>query len=480
MSNPLLSDYYAFLRNDLVAFIDRSFAELNVQAYRHNCHVDVMAAKLEDVRHGRCRRLAICLPPRQLKSHCVSIAFAAWLLGHTAGIHIVCASYGQDLADTFARDCIRLMQSPFYRAVFDTKLSSSRPAVSEFTTTKGGRRLATSVGGVLTGKGGDVLIIDDPMKAEDAMSETKRAAVIEWFDGTLMSRINDKETGAVIVVMQRLHQNDLVGHLLEKGGWELLSFPAIAEEPQSFDIETPYGPRSFRREVGDLLHPERESLEVLDRVKLDIGSYAFSAQYQQSPVPRSGLMVKREWFKHYGEEERPASFDQIVASWDTANKVGELNDYSVGVVIGIKGPRYYVLHVLRRRMEFPDLKRAVREVATLHGPTVVLIEDRASGTQLIQDLKSEGLTSVHAVSPEGDKTMRFYGHTATFENGCIYLPAQAPWVDAFVNELTSFPGGKHDDQVDAMSQALTWIKQPSAAQGFLDYYRQEIGDYAAS
>jgi hypothetical protein len=206
---------------------------------------------------------------------------------------------------------------------------SNRQAVHDFTTTDQGTRMATSVGGVLTGRGADLILIDDPMKPDEALSETRRKAVNDWYDNTLLSRLNDKNNGSIIIIMQRLHQDDLVGHVLEQEDWDVLSFPAIADKDETHLIENPFGTRLFKRNAGDALHPERESLTIYQTIRQTIGEYNFTSQYQQNPSPPGGAMVKTGWLKFYEPGEQPAEFSRIVQSWDTANKATELSDFSV-------------------------------------------------------------------------------------------------------------------------------------------------------
>lgn len=223
--------YRMFLQEDLMTFIHAAFHELNPDTeFLPSPHLEVIASKLQACWEGKTRRLIINLPPRSLKSHSVSIAFVAWLLGRNPALRIICASYGQDLADKLSRDSRSLITSPFYRSVFPrTVLARDKQSVSEFETTQKGFRLSTSVGGVLTGRGADVIILDDPLKPDDALSESRRTSVNEWYDNTLVTRLDNKNTGCIIVVMQRLHQDDLVGHLKQLGGWDILSFPGVAE-----------------------------------------------------------------------------------------------------------------------------------------------------------------------------------------------------------------------------------------------------------
>jgi predicted phage terminase large subunit-like protein len=453
-------DYAAILRRDLMSFIERAFYELNPQTELLSApHIELIAAKLEACRRGQINRLIINLPPRQLKSHCASVAFPAWYLAHHPAGHIICASYGQDLADKFARDYRRVMTSAWYQRLFPVRLAD-RQAVHDFSTTERGTRMATSVGGVLTGRGADLIIIDDPLKPDEALSESRRNAVNEWFDHTLLTRLNDKERGCIVIIMQRLHQDDLVGHVIEQDNWEILSFSAIAEADEKYEIDSPLGRRLFQRQAGDILHPERELAATLAHIRQTIGEYNFSAQYQQNPTPLGGAMVKTAWLQYYEPGQRPDRFSQIIQSWDTANKATELSDYSVCTTWGVHDKRYYLLDVFRQRLNYPDLKRKVQELARRDRPRKILIEDKASGTQLIQELKAQGLYAITAYQPPSgtDKIMRLHAQTAVFENGRVLMPARAPWLADYVNELTSFPGSRHDDQVDSTAQALDYLR----------------------
>jgi predicted phage terminase large subunit-like protein len=365
------------------------------------------------------------------------------------------------------------MMSPWYRQMFPTRLAPHRQAVQEFITTRQGYRLATSTGGVLTGRGADIILIDDPLKPEEALSEAQRQGGNEWYDHTLYSRLNDKRHGAIVIIMQRLHEDDLVGHVLGQEPWEVLSFPAIAEAEEAHQIETIWGPRCFARRPGEALHPDREPLETLEHIRRTIGEYNFAGQYQQSPAPLGGGLVKAEWFKRYGANERPESFDRILQSWDTANKATELSDFSVCTTWGIKGKDFYLLNVLRKRLEYPALKRAVREQQSLFNANVVLIEDKASGTQLIQELIADGCHRVTRYKPECDKIMRLHAQTAIIENGFVHLPDAASWLAEYLHEMTVFPKGKHDDQVDSTAQFLDWFKKPFPGQGIFEFYRMQ-------
>jgi hypothetical protein len=286
------------MRKDFASFIERSFYEINPgKTLLMADYIHLIASRLEACRQGKIRRLIVCVPPRYLKSHCVSVAFVAWLLGHRPATQIICASYAQPLASKHALECRTLMLSPFYKKLFRTRLSPDKLAVDDFMTTDKGFRMATSVGGVLTGRGADFIVVDDPLRPEEALSETQRPNVNRWFDNTLRSRLNDKTNGCIIIVMQRLHQDDLVGHVLEQEEWDVLSLPAIAEKDEEYLIESPLGSYRYSRRVGEALHPERESLAALAVMRQTMGTYDFTAQYQQNPEPQGGAMVKKEWLR---------------------------------------------------------------------------------------------------------------------------------------------------------------------------------------
>ena len=471
-----IEDYRVLLRHDFAAFIHRCFLMLNPQTpYLHNWHIDLIAAKLEQCRRGMIRRLIINIPPRHLKSICASIAFVAWLLGHDPSKRIIAASYGQDLANNLALLCRNVMTSAWYAQLFPgTRLVRPNMAVDEFWTTAQGFRMATSVGGMLTGRGADYLILDDPSKPDEALSDALRKTVNDWYDHSLFSRLDNKETGCIVLIMQRLHLDDLVGHVLQKEGWEVVSFPAIAEVDEVHTIDSIFGTTVVTRRAGEALHPARESLETLKTIEATIGPYNFPSQYQQSPVPFGGAMVKTQWLRYYQPHERPPQFDQIIESWDTAAKAAQLNDYSVCTTWGLKDQKIYLLDVLRRRLNYPDLKRAVIDRYQLHRPNVILVEDKSSGTQLIQELIQAGMYQVKGIKPSTDKKMRMNAQTAAIENGFVHLPERAPWLADYLHELTSFPFAKYDDQVDSTSQALEWITRNGMEPGLLRYMREEV------
>lgn len=469
-SNPLdqLND---IMRDDFATFAMRAIAEVEPTLdLQWNWHHDLLVDRLIALAHGDSKRLLVCVPPRSLKSLICSVAYPAWLLGRDAALAVACVSYAQPLGEGFARQCRTVMEAGFYKSTFSTRLARERRAVEDYWTTGGGRRITTSVGGTFTGRGGDFIILDDPMKPEEALSDAGRRAVLDWLRNTLMSRLNSKKDGRILVVMQRLHEQDLAATLIEQGGWELLSLPAIAADDEVHHYTTMFGAESARRATGEALHPAREPLAVLEQLRAGMGALTFSAQYLQAPVAAGGNLIKRAWFRTYAPAD-VVKLDRTVQSWDTALTASHGSDYSVGLTWGTRGKDIFLLDVVRERLEFPDLRRAVVRASDRWKPAAILIEDRGSGTSLVQDLVAGGVRTVKPIPALRDKLSRAAGASLPIEQGQVYLPEHAAWLDTFLAEVCAFPVGRHDDQVDAMSQALSWIVEHSAEPGLLAYYR---------
>ena len=444
----------AILRNDFESFVRRCMLTLNPGApFLTNWHIDAIAYRLEQIRNGEVTRLIINLPPRYLKSILVSVAFPAFLLGHDPRRRIFAISYGGELAEKHAANSRWIMQSPWYLDAFPD-MRIARSTADEVITTARGFRKSTSIGGALTGLGGDTFIIDDPLKPKDAQSDTQRNALNDWVGQTLMSRLDDKKKGAIIVVMQRVHLDDLSGFLTENSDdWTVLSLPAIAETEE----QIPIGKRRYyRRKVGEALHPQRESIETLEAIRRDVGTEIFSAQYQQCPVPPGGAMIKRHWPKYYDSPPERTHRARIIQSWDTAAKDGPLNAFSVCTTWMLVEGKYYLLDLIRERFEYPELLRQAVLVANRYKPHAILIEDASTGIPLAQELRRAGLFPIKMIPVEHAKEVRMWAETAKFEAGLVFFPAGAAFLPVLEAELFSFPQSKTNDQVDSISQALAW------------------------
>lgn len=442
-------------REHFSLFLRRVVATIAPNArYMHNWHIDAIAEYLGACASGKIGRLIINMPPRMLKSTMVSVAWPAWLLGHNPAQRIMAACYAQSLSLKHSTDCRVVMQAPWYQQLFDTThIAPDQNEKDKFTTTLRGYRRAVSVGGAAIGDGGNILIIDDPLNALQASRYQPRHAVNEWFDHTWATRLDDKQAGAMVVVMQRLHPEDLSGYLLEKGGWEHLSLPAIAPATSCIHI----GSFAYTRKEGEALHAQREPLAVLERLKLDLGSANFNAQYQQIPITQSGGLVHAHWFPRDVVTSVEAGA-RYVQSWDTGIKTGDTNDPSACATFRMCHDRHELVDMLVTRLEYPELRRAIIQHATRFEPEAILIEDKASGQSLLQDLRRETDLPLIAAMPDADKITRFLRITPMLEAGKLALPKYAPWLADFELELYQFPGGAHDDQIDVLSQYLNWVR----------------------
>lgn len=447
----------ALSRKDFGVFAMRASPIVNGEPLMPNWHINAITYKFDQVSRGEVKRLLICVPPRCLKSYLASVCFPAWMLGRNPKAKILCASYANSLAEKFSMDTRLLMQSPWYRSVFPkTLLNPQKLAREEFATTENGFRLATSVGGTLTGRGGNIIIVDDPLKAGDTYSEAARNSCIDWFKTTVQSRLNNPKEGAIVVVAQRLHAQDLPGHLIEAGEWDQLILPM--ENPHGYELDVLRGGRRCRVPQGRLLQPERHGSDELARIRREMGERDYEAQYNQAPLPPGGALFKRSWLKRYNEHLPLQAYDGIFQSWDTAYEVGDNNDYSVCTTWGVHGKEYHLLDVFRERLEFPELQRAVLRLRQQWEPRIVVVEKIGSGHSLYQNLREASADPwIKTMRPEASKEHRASQQTPKFERGEIFLPKSANWLLAFEEELLSFPNGKYDDQVDSAVQFLAGV-----------------------
>jgi predicted phage terminase large subunit-like protein len=443
----------AVLRSRFPSFLRKVFSTLSPsQPFESSWAVEAMAYQVGRVLSGDERRLIVNLPPRSLKSIAFSVALPAFALGLNPRLRIICVSYSTELAKKLANDFRAVVESDWYRRIFPgTRVGRFKNTETEIEFTERGYRLAVSVHGTLTGRGGDLIIIDDPIKPTDALSEPTRTSVNQWYLNTLLSRLDNKATGRIVIVMQRVHVEDLTGFVLDgPEDWTVLKLPAIGLVRERI----PIGHGGFhQRAPGEVLWPQREPRQVLDLYRLQLGSDIFSAQFQQEPMPPEGAMIKRHWVQHYDTPPARTGRSRIIQSWDTASKGGPENDWSVCTTWLFQDGRYYLLHVQRARYDYPELKKRAHALAQQYRPTKLLIEDAGTGSALIQELRRLGVAAI-AIKPTADKIARMSAESAKFEAGLVYFPARAPWLADLETELFSFPGSRHDDQVDSISQAL--------------------------
>lgn len=437
-------------------------------------HIDAICEHLEAVTSGEIRNLVINMPPRHMKSLAVSVFWPAWVWITKPHMRWIFASYAQALATRDSLKCRHIIQSPWYRERWGHiyQLSDEQNAKMRFENDQRGYRLATSVGGVTTGEGGDILTIDDPHNVLQAESEAIRQSVLDWWDMAMSTRGNDPATVARVIVMQRVHEQDLTGHMFEQGGYEHLCLPAEYEGKiwvkgsplNATEGKTSIGWEDPRTEPGELLWPARFGDTELTELKARLGSYGASAQLQQRPSPAGGGLIKRDWWQFYAA--LPDTFDAVAASWDCAFKDLDDSDYVVGQVWGKLGARRYLLDQVRGRMGFPATVTAVQALSAKWPQAhLKLIEDKANGTAVIQTLQTK-IPGIVAINPEGGKVARAHAISPQIEAGNVYLPepSLAPWVSDFLEECAAFPMGAHDDQVDAMTQMLNRWNNPTEQQ----------------
>lgn len=428
---------------------------------------------LEAVSRGETRRLMVFMPPRHGKSMLASEYFPAWWLGCHPEKQIIAATYAQQLADDFGRKVRNLCLSASHAWTFpDFSLSQDSQAANRFHTSHGGAYFAVGAGGPITGRGADLLLIDDPIKGrEDAESEVKRGHLKDWYQAVARTRL--MPGGAIVVIQTRWHEDDLAGWLLrdhKHEGWEILNLPAFAE---------PNDPLS--RTEGEALWPEAYPKSELNALKVAVGSRDWASLYQQRPSAAEGGIFKRAYWQSFQPTEyhpkallESLGISRVIQAWDTAFKAREQNDYSACVTIGVAKARYYILDVVRERLEFPDLKRAVVSAAAKWNPHAVLIEDKATGQSLLQELTRDTRIPLLPVKADKDKVSRANAITPTVEALLVYLPEDGAWVQDFLDEAAAFPNAPHDDQVDALVHAITWAREmgplPDEQQSDDDYF----------
>jgi predicted phage terminase large subunit-like protein len=442
-------------------------------------HIDAIIEHLEAVTRGQIRNLLINVPPRHMKSLLVSVFWPAWEWILYPGRRWLYSSYAATLSTRDSVRCRMLIESPWYQARWGDRfsLAGDQNTKIRFENNRSGYRIATSVGGSATGEGGDRIVCDDPHNVGEVESDSVRKGTLDWFDVVMSTRVNDPKTTARVVVMQRCHQQDLSGHLLEQGGWEHLCLPAEYEGPKCI---TSIGWSEPREQVGELLWLEQFGPAEIADWKRRMGSYAAAGQLQQRPSPAGGGIIKRHWFRFWQPRgaklppvevrlpdgtyqfivaiELPTQCDDQLQSWDCAFKDLATSDFVVGQSWARIGGNFLLIEQTRARMDCPATVKAVRELSARRPQALAkLIEDKANGSAVIQMLANE-IPGILPVSPQGGKEARAAGVSPVIEAGNVYLPHPdfASWVKDFIEECAAFPYGKHDDQVDAMTEALLW------------------------
>lgn len=505
--------------DDLYKFLQAGWQYIDPAEFKGGWHLEAIAEHLEAVTRGEIQRLIINVPPRTSKSSLCSVAWPAWSwiqrkIGPLSGPHVqfLTSSYAQSLSMRDSVKMRRLIESPFYQKNWGDrfKLTSDQNTKLRFENNKGGYRLSTSVDGTTTGEGGTIILVDDAHNAGEVESDLVREGVLSWWDEVMSTRLNDQSTGAYVVIMQRLHQEDLTGHIITKemDDWTWLMLP-MSYEPDRHCITYSKTGEVFwedpRTQEGELLCPERFSKDIVDSLVRRLGSFGAAGQLQQSPIPRGGGIIKEEWWQKWvnpiDPREAPAypKCEYIIASLDTAFTEKKENDASALTIWGVFReepvrivgqenkyqppglPKLMLIYGWNVRLSFPDLLQKVidtctvdkRETDTKHRFPVdrLIIESQAAGIPLNQELaRAIGLSTklgVEVVRATGDKWGRLYSIQHVFEAKMVYVPWVEPygykWVEEIIDQVTIFPRGSHDDLCDSVSQAIRYLRDTNFA-----------------
>lgn len=422
-------------------------------------HHELINRTLMRVEAGHLRRVMIFMPPGSAKSTYGTVTFPTWFMGRKRGRHVITTSYGTDLARKFGRKCRQIARSPQYREVFGCGLVSDNKAADDWALDSGSSFMAAGIDAGITGNRADGIVIDDPLKGrQDADSETIRNRIWEEYKASVRTRL--KPGGFILIIQTRWHEDDIAGRILPKD-WDGESGLVKAQDGEEWYVlclqaqcerlDDPLG-----REIGEWLWTDWFTPDHWEQERRTQGSRNWAALYQQKPAPDDGGMWKLSWFGRYGTA--PADHWMIVQSWDTANKPAEINDPSVCTTWLLTDRGHYLIHVLCERMDYPTLRKNAKAHAEKWKPHALLIEDKASGQQLIQDLRNETTLPVIAIEPEGDKVTRASVVSPMIEARLVHLPNEADWLLDYEMEVGRFPLSKHKDQVDSTSQALNWIR----------------------
>jgi len=485
----LLTENAQDLSASLPAFVHAAWPILEpVTPLLWNWHLDLICEhltvvkekRLKDVFGSDCEGIIFNVPPRTMKSLLITVMFPAWLWTSDPARRWMFASYAEKLSTQHSVYRRNVMQHPWYQEHWGhiVKFSKDQNQKTQYENTARGSMLATAMGALATGFGGDILVFDDPLNPEQALSEAERTAINIKFDSTFRSRLNNPETGSKIIVMQRLHEHDLTGHVLSKeaGRWIHVKLPAIADAHEHWKY--PVSGQTQDRRPGDLLWPGRLPESHLAGLKTGLGSWAFAGQYQQNPAPMEGGIIKRNWIRFYNV--LPERFEFVIQSWDCTFKgdsaKGTDTDFVAGQVWGKLDGQYYMLpYRVHDRLDFGPTKAAIKAAHSKFPKAhAILIEDKANGPAIISELRRE-IPGIIGIEPEGGKLARAQSTAPLWEAGSILLPDpqvfDVGWMDQYIHNICTFPKAAHDDDMDATSQALIYIRHRLSS-GIIDFYRR--------
>ena len=470
----------SIVRNDFLLFAQVALRELDGTEMSDDRYLELLASELMRLADGSSKRLLINLPPRHLKTQLCTICFAAWLLAQRPQEKILIVSYSQELAEDIARAIRKILQAPWFKKTFETRIAVGHAKINNFATTVGGQLYAASIDGSLTGFGANIIIVDDPHNLADAGSPCRLQMTIERFHSIVVQRLNNRRKGRILVVGHRLHDADLSADLLETGAWRHLALPIVAPKDKTY--ETAFG--RWKRREGTLLRPDADDIAEVKDLRRKLVNPSFELLYQQGAEARALPAITADHFAPFNPAD-VASLPHFI-SVDPGMSSQDNRSFSVAQLWASDGVNFFLVELFRERCDFIDLAKAIRRLSKPYGDIPILIEATANGPALLSALTRKQRRNLYPIVPRDAKTVRFRRHVEKILAGRVRVPRNASFIEKFFRELAKFPHG-HDDQVDAMTQFMDWLERqeetdfskPNFAQRPLGVRTREP-DYGAS
>jgi predicted phage terminase large subunit-like protein len=444
------------IQTEFLAFAMKAFATLNKgRSLGNDKYLKLLAQELTHVAAGETKRLVVNMPPRHCKTFMGSICLPAWILAHNPSAKIVILTYGQDLADKTAYAVRDILRSEWYQQVFHTRVKGDRAKLMDFVTTDGGGVRSLSIEGGVTGLGADFIIIDDPVEIKDCGNTKRLERVNDLFDDEIQTRLDHPKKGCIVIIAHRISEDDLPGHVLQKGGWQQLKLPLIATRSRTHHLDSG---EVWNRKKGELLRPDAFTKRDIQRLRAS-KQPGFETLQQQNPGGRDRLRIKAKYFPSFSLAELQVREVPVVLSVDPGQKGGPTNSFTVIQAWAPKDGAHLLLDQWREQATYGESRSAVCRFIRKYRPSVVLIEATGQGPALLSEIKPQIGMELVPITPAGDKIERLRKHRRTIRRGLVQLPQGAPWYDEFISEAAQFPYGPFNDQIDAMSQYLNWIAE---------------------